>query len=238
MQQGKNDSNNQKTGLSWSTPGAQQQKPNLPINNTPKQEPTQPLALSTQPTQSHAAKFAGMFAAGIIAGVLIAWGWSSVTGGPTEEGVVSTATSTSQSASASNNSGASTATNTSAISGSVSVDSSGSVVPGTATATSVVANQPAGPTVAVSNIQVSKPTWVVVYEEANGQRGNALGAKLFFASPTAQNGSITLLRATERGRTYLVGQSVDNGNRKFELHTDEAVVGANGQPVMTQFTAQ
>jgi len=95
----------------------------------------------------------------------------------------------------------------------------------------------AGTKVMVSNVSVTKPTWIVVYDNNNGVAGNALGAKLF--APVSQGGStsgaITLLRATKTGQTYLIGQNVDNGDAKFSKQLDKAVTGADGKPLLMTF---
>ncbi len=83
----------------------------------------------------------------------------------------------------------------------------------------------------LSAIDVSVPTWVVVYDNKNGVRGNALGAALF--TPTSAKGAVylTLLRATTAGQTYLIGRNVDNGDQIFSLQTDGPVVDTTGAPI-------
>ena len=92
----------------------------------------------------------------------------------------------------------------------------------------------------VTNVMVSEPTWVVIYEDNAGIQGNALGASLFLpqSEGTAQNGTVQLLRATLPGQSYLAGESIDNGDKMFSLTTDKPVVNAQGKPMLTQFIAQ
>jgi hypothetical protein len=100
----------------------------------------------------------------------------------------------------------------------------------------VASPQQAGFAVAVSKIMVKQPTWLVVYENNNGTPGNAIGAGLFFADSTS--GTIELLRATLPGQSYLVGQSLDDGDKIFSLATDKPVRDEKGNPLFTEFTAK
>jgi hypothetical protein len=98
----------------------------------------------------------------------------------------------------------------------------------------VASPQKAGLEVAVSNVNVSEPTWVVVYESRQGKPGNVLGASLFFAGGTS--GTIELLRGTVAGQSYFVTERTDNGDHKFSLANDQLVL-TDGQPSWTTFTA-
>lgn len=94
-------------------------------------------------------------------------------------------------------------------------------------------DQAAGLEIAITNASVSVPTWVVIYENHNGQPGNALGAALF--TPERQSGTVELLRGTLPGQTYFAGLSRDDGDHIFSLQRDPAVRDENGDPVMLQF---
>lgn len=94
--------------------------------------------------------------------------------------------------------------------------------------------QPAGLKVDITSAPVAVPTWVVVYEVINGQRGNALGAGYF--TPATGARSINLLRATEPGKVYWVGKRVDNGDKDF-TSADQPVLNAAGQPLYVEFRA-
>ena len=96
--------------------------------------------------------------------------------------------------------------------------------------------QDAGLTVAITKAQVKSPTWVVVYEVANGARGNALGAGYFL--PTTGVRNINLLRPTQAGKTYWVGMRVDNGDQDFSMTLDQPVLNAAGQPLYVEFTVR
>ena len=218
--QGQNSGNqggSQKPSLSWQTP-------NTPTNKlaqadkqkssgsapAPKADKNQPQSISSMAT------YVGIFVAGLIVGVLLGWGIVS-----SREGTSSTATTTSQGATTTN-----TNTNTGSTLG------TGDVV--------ISASQPAGPSVAVSKINVGKPTWVVVYDNNAGAAGRALGATLFL--PTAaggeSSGTIDLLRPTVAGTTYLVGQLVDDGDYNLSFSKDTAVLGTDGKPALMVLTAQ
>ena len=93
--------------------------------------------------------------------------------------------------------------------------------------------QDAGSKVTVSHIEVTQPTWVVVYENNNGKVGNVLGAATFF--PGATSGSVELLRGTRAGSSYLVGETHDDGDGLYSLHRDSAVRDSNGSVSLIQF---
>lgn len=143
------------------------------------------------PAASNTARYAGLLAAGLIVGVLIAGGWGSLRK-PT--GALSTATTTA---------------------GGMSAAEAGS---GSTAALTIESPQKAGKRVEVAHISVNAPTWVVVYEDRSGKPGNALGARLFFAGQSS--GAVDLLRATTAGTSYLAVKQADNGDRKFSLKGD------------------
>jgi hypothetical protein len=227
-------------GLSWSTPQGSnsnnqqnQQKPATQPSAAPA--PQKPLSSGTQPTLVPAAsstgKSVGLVVGGIIVGVLLAWAFSAFRSGSANDTTTGTATST-----ASTTAKAPAApTAPSALTGSSQAAVTDTGIVGTTAANLSINSQAAGKTVAVSKAVVSKPTWVVVYESLNGQPGRALGASLFFSG--TQTGSVSLLRATTAGKTYLATLQTDNGNRKFELHQDPMVTDG-GKPVWVTFQAQ
>ena len=172
----KNTQGQHQGGLSWARPSATTQAP------------------GTKPTL---ARSIGIFAAGVIVGVLVTWGYVSAT--ERRPAAPSSTTTTNQAAS-------------------VVVASSGAAQ----SAFEVASPQPAGKKVMIERIVVSRPTWVVVYDSENGALGRALGAALF--SATKNTGAVTLLRATVPGKTYLVGEAADNRNGTFTLKTDEPVM--------------
>ena len=189
MQDSKNE--NKQGGLSWSTP-AQSPAPAHKQFTAPKPPPITIVA----PAQSSAKKYAVMIALGIIAGVVIAWGWSAFN--------------------ARSKSPASTSAEKN-----LGVDASAAPSLASGSSLNITSPQVAGNSVAVAAVSVSVPTWIVIYESNAGQPGNALGAALFF--PESQSGTVELLRGTAAGKSYLVAQQVDNGDRKFSLKDDQFV---------------
>lgn len=216
QQNNQNGQNNKQQGLSWSAPAA---KPVTPtVSATPVATKTSaPAKVETKPTSSAKSsssnsvpKIIGWLAAGIVAGVIIAWG---VTAGLKHNGPVATANQN--------------ATTTSAVTN----DQAGQ---GSDASFTIASPQKAGTTVAIDNAVVSEPTWVVVYESRNGKPGNVLGAALFF--PGHPQGTVELLRGTTAGQTYFVTKVVDNGDHKFSLKDDQPLT-ENGQQVWVTFNA-
>ena len=196
-----NNSNNHKQGdLSWSTPAQSPMPVQKPVITPKVQEPAKPASNST--------KYIIMIVLGVIAGVIIAWGWSA-TRSPKES--VSTNTT---------NTNLNTTT-----SETITAPSSGFDL-------TIASPQIAGNSVAVAKAVVSAPTWIVVYENNAGQPGNALGAALFF--PENQGGTVELLRGTTGGKSYLATGQVDNGDRKFSLK-DDRFLGEDGTPQWVTF---
>jgi hypothetical protein len=204
-----NDKENQKSGLSWSTPAPVQ----------PSLTASKPAASKTAPviSNSKTGTYAGILAGGIIVGVLLSWGWTAIRGTTRPVGATTSATTT-----AGDNNAALTSTVSSAEQ--------------TQTDSSLLVNSPqkAGDSVMVASVSVAKPTWVVVYEEDNGKPGNALGARLF--QTDAENQTINLLRDTTPHEQYLVGESLDNGSHVFSLKDTQ--VTENGSTLWVAFTAQ
>lgn len=200
--QEKNSGTEKQDGLSWSTPAPSPAQPQKPVQAQQK-----PPAFIKAPAPAAAAssstKYAGMIAAGIVAGVIIAWGWSALRT-PASETVSMLQGQT-------NN----------AIVNDTGLGIGTSTVPalGSDPALTIMSPQPAGNSVAVTKAIVSGSTWVVIYENKDGKPGNALGAALFW--PEKQNGTVELLRSTMPGKTYLAVKQTDNGDRKFSLKDDQ-----------------
>ena len=193
-----NNSDNQKQGgLSWSTPAQNPLPAQKPAAAPKAQEPSKPASNST--------KYIIMIVLGVIAGVVIAWGWSALRS-PQE------ATSTAD-------------TNTGA-------DTSTALISASGLGLTIASPQIAGNSVAVAKAVVFAPTWIVVYENNGGQPGNALGAALFF--PENQGGTVELLRGTSAGKSYLATEQVDNGDRKFSLKDDQ-FLSEDGVPQWVTF---
>ncbi len=158
------------------------------------------------------ARNAGIFAAGIVVGVLVSWGYSATTNRTT----------------VADDNGAATAQSSQGAGLSVAADGSAQ------SSFEVVTPQAAGKKVAIARALVSKPTWVVVYDSVGGDIGRVLGASLFNAQK--QSGSVPLLRATVPGKEYFVGQTLDNGDRTFSVKNDTPVL-VDGEPLLLSFTA-
>lgn len=206
-EQNKDKKTPESTNLSWTRFAPVPAEPAAPA---PKNLP--PASLPP-PTQGMA-RFAGVFAGGVIIGVLLTWGFTTaterrITAGPN----------------------ATTTTQNNAASVGLAADTNNP----TEVSFEVASPQSAGKTVAIAKVLVSKPTWVVVYEKGANGPGRALGAALF--SPQKKSGTVTLLRGTVAGKTYLVGQHLDNGNNTFSLKTDPLVM-SGGARLLLEFTAK
>lgn len=162
---------------------------------------------ASTPRTPAVSRYVGVFAGGIVVGVLLAWGYSAAT----ERSITAGPNATSTSQSIQNNK-----TSNGLV---IGADGAAQV------ALEVVSPQLAGKSVAIAQAIVSKPTWVIVYENNNGQVGRALGASLFSAQK--KSGTVTLLRTTVAGRSYFVGQALDNGNKTFSLKTDKPVISGD-----------
>lgn len=180
--------------------------------------------------RSGGGKTFGIFAAGIIVGLIVGWGWFSLR---TDDKIA-------------DNSGAATTTtntNTGSTSGNTAVTAPATTnTQGASTGTSssgsltLTSPQDAGFAVMVSDIAVGVPTWVVVYDNVGGKPGNVLGARMFF--PGDKSGTVTLLRATNAGQTYFAGEYVDNGDHSFSKQSDTLVTSITGSPLQAQFTTK
>jgi len=99
--------------------------------------------------------------------------------------------------------------------------------------TVAVSDQPEGSSVTISDVSITKPTWIAVRDA----RPWYLGAKLLTSSQ--KDLTIPLLRNTTAGQSYEVVLFVDNGDGKFSIHGDDTLVtGADGAPVSSTFKAQ
>lgn len=161
-----------------------------------------------QKTGSSASRYAGMIVLGVIAGVLIAWGFSAA-----RKGTPSTATNASSTVSTQGTQAVGSASDN------LGINTNSAPAIGADPGFTIMSPQTAGSQVVVYKAIVSQPTWIVVYDNKGGQPGNALGAALFF--PEVQSGTVELLRPTLSGKSYLAVKQVDNGDRKFQLHGDQ-----------------
>jgi len=103
----------------------------------------------------------------------------------------------------------------------------------TSTSAAVIINdQNAGLEVELTEVVLDKSGWVAIHEDAGGALGNILGAQLFDAGEG--KGTVSLLRATDPGKTYYAVVYTDNGDRQFDRVSDlKAVI--EGKEIMTVF---
>lgn len=209
--------------LSWSQPSQSSSAPKL-ISNPPPKNPAMNETIAAVQRNYGRGALTGSFVVGLIVGVLLGWTWFSLR---TDSSGGTTATSTA------------TSTKTTIPSKTTTTTKTPTAAPTTVTG-GIKVTAVTNLRVDVSNVSVTKATWVVVYDNVSGAPGNALGARLFFgtAQGGSTSGSITLLRGTVSGKQYFVGQNVDNGDKKFSKQSDKAVAGANGEPTMLSFTAK
>ncbi len=226
------------SGLSWSSPQGTQGASASPLLGgtklaaqpavAPKPTATTSTSRSRPMPEGTTTRTAGVFLAGMVVGALLMWGWSALTPSTTVPNNTNTTGSNT------NITGGNTATNNS---------NSGAAVSSTSSAVSNtgeidVATQAAGSQVMVTDATVSAPTWLVVYELANGVPVRALGATMFFPEYNGKGGIITLVRPTESNKTYFVGQSLDTGDHTFTPHKNKEVTDSNGSMVGTTFKTQ
>lgn len=215
-------------GLSWSQPAsapapAQSKPVNAPSGLMPQmQKPlTVPASAPSPKVQSPMMKKSDtpaggtgnrtrMIIAAVVVLVLLAGAWYMWGGtGPTSEGTASQTT---------NNTQGSTISNPTLPAG-LTIDSP----------------QDAGMQVSIKSASVAAPTWIVIYDSNNGQPGRALGASMFFPDYNGKGGTINLLRGTLPGQTYLVGESLDDGDHIFSPQNDKPVRDQSGNPVWMKF---
>ena len=152
-------------------------------------------------TMSMVKRVAAAVAATVVLVALVVWSVSALRAGR-QDGIANTAA-TSNAYGADTTAAGSDATDT------VSGSSLLTIVP-----------QSAGMSVSVAGLSVTTPTWVVVYEDVAGKPGNTLGAALVFPGQNAV--TVSLLRATVSGQTYLVGEaSTEAGSHVYSRSTEK-----------------
>ncbi len=222
--------NNKTSGLSWSQPPKATTSPLLGSSTAKFSSPTSTSKTTPTPKPMPSngrgrGRLVVLFLSGAVVGAVLTWGYYTLN--PQESVVEATNTATSTnpvgtSGTTPKPTGTTVSTPTAPVIGSMG----GITLPNP---------QPAGLKVEITSAPVTVPTWVVVYDVTNGQRGNALGAGYF--TPTTGSRSINLLRATQAGKTYWVGKRVDNGDKDF-TSADQPVLNAAGQPLYVEFTAR
>lgn len=102
-----------------------------------------------------------------------------------------------------------------------------------------VVSQSAGDIVTIDKVAFGEGGgWVVIHEDSNGGLGRALGAAWF--AQGSWNGSVSLLRPTESGKTYHAVLYSDNGgDKQFSLIDDKPFLSQiDGKMVEQTFTVQ
>lgn len=97
----------------------------------------------------------------------------------------------------------------------------------------LVKDQSAGGSVFVSRVEVESSGWVAIHEDAGGQMGNVLGARRF--DPGVHQGTVELLRGTEKGKMYYATLRRDNGDKEFGLDSDTPFKNNAGEIVFMRF---
>lgn len=240
-QNNSSNSNNQpKAGLSWSqpTPANVQNKNTSTGGNTSN---TKPVSTAAAQAADSTGRVIGIIVGIIVVFALAAWGIVALHKRSVSSDV-STASSTSETTT--DNTSPETAptdANATPTTEATAPTPAHEAVPvktaaaGSATL-DVASSQAAGDQVAFTNLSVSVPTWIVVYEETNGEPGRILGAQLYFKGDTA--GTVQLLRPTVSGQNYYVAAALDNGNKTFAKADEKFVLDSSGKQMWIKFQAR
>ncbi len=221
--QNSQNSNQPKSGLSWTQPTNSTQTKNTP----PGSSSSKVVSAAAQTTDS-TGRVIGIIVGIIVVFALAAWGIIALNKRSASNGV-STATSTSETIidTSSKTSISDTAPATTPVGAPATVAREGSAT------LSVASVQDAGGIVAFSDLSVSQPTWIIVYESTDGQPGRILGAELYFKGNTS--GVVHLLRPTVSGKTYYVSAAIDNGDKTFAKADEKYVPDASGKQMWIKF---
>jgi hypothetical protein len=99
----------------------------------------------------------------------------------------------------------------------------------------VMSDQYPGNVVYLNSAQFANPGWVVIHADNAGTPGKILGQTYFDAG--INPGKITLSQPMIDGGTYYAMMHSDNGDKKFDVSVDKALVDANGNIIMKVFHA-
>jgi hypothetical protein len=97
-----------------------------------------------------------------------------------------------------------------------------------------IEDQNPGRLVVVYQVSLTKPGWVVIRDNNNGQVGNILGARLFDSGKNS--GLIPLLRATVVDKKYFAVLHNDNGDNIFDPKKDLPIKDSKGIEIMSPFS--
>ncbi len=233
-------SNQPKAGLSWTQP-----TPAASTQNKSSSSSSKPVSTTAAQATDSTGRVIGIIVGIIVVFALAAWGIVALHKRSVSNDV-STATSTSETTGTTTegNTTAETVTNPVAITPTTPTSEyEAKPVPATtqtaaagSASLDVAAVQEAGDQVAFSNLSVSEPTWVIVYENTDGQPGRILGAGLFFKGDTS--GVVHLLRPTTSGQTYYVSAAIDNGDKSFAKADEKYVQDASGKQMWIKFSTR
>jgi hypothetical protein len=212
------------SGLSWSQP-QNQSSPQKPVSQKP--------ATSVPPEDGSGGRIVAIIIAVIIIFAIGAWGIVALRN---RGNSVADTDSTGSTASTTQMTGTQTASQTPTQTTPATETSPAVSTVSNSSSVFSVASQPAGTSVAITNMHLTQPTWIVVYESRNGKPGNVLGAGLFFNTDTS--GTVPLMRGTVAGQTYFVTAATDTGSRIFSMQSEKPVLDQSGQQVWTTFSAQ
>lgn len=100
----------------------------------------------------------------------------------------------------------------------------------------IISEQTPGDKVFIDKAILDEESWVVIYEENNGELGRILGARLFPAGIT-ENREVFLLRSTVSSERYYALIHNESGDGDFDYKDDIALMDSAGERlVITSFT--
>jgi hypothetical protein len=100
----------------------------------------------------------------------------------------------------------------------------------------VVTDQFPGNIVYVSSVQLGEPGFVVVQKDNEGKPGAVIGSQYF--DKGINPGKITLTESTKENSVYYAVVYADtNGNKIFDVNTDQPLKDASGNIIMKVFRA-
>ena len=107
-------------------------------------------------------------------------------------------------------------------------------IPGDASGTLQVRNQPPGDSVLIDAVILAQNGWVVIHEDRDGQPGNILGARrLGEGSHTGEQ--VALLRGTIGGLIYYAMLHNEDGDGVFDHTKDLPLRNESDEIIMAQF---
>jgi hypothetical protein len=99
----------------------------------------------------------------------------------------------------------------------------------------VMSDQYPGNVVYLSSVQLSKPGWVVIHKDNNGQPGAVIGSQYFEAG--INPGRVNLTATTVEGGRYYAMLHSDDGDKVFNETKDLPLKDARGNVIMKIFNA-